>query len=130
MQIQDELLPSQPPLLKKHNLIASDRVEGTPVRRSGGEKIGRIERVMIAKISGKVAYAILTFGGFLGLGQKHLPVPWGRLKYNPDFESYEINLTDEELQRAPFYEANEHFDWGDRSNVIKVRDYYRVGGGV
>ncbi len=61
---------------KKHSLIASDRVEGTPVRRSSGEKIGTIQRLMVDKLSGKVAYAVLSFGGFIGLGQKHLPIPW------------------------------------------------------
>ena len=52
---------------KKHSLIASDRVEGTPVRRSSGEKIGTIQRLMVDKLSGKVAYAVLSFGGFIGL---------------------------------------------------------------
>src|SRR5260370_899977 len=57
---------------QSHSLIASDRVEGTPVRRSSGEKIGTIERLMIDKLSGNVAYAVLSFGGFLGMGQKHV----------------------------------------------------------
>ena len=61
-----------------HNLIASDRVEGTAVCRPGGKKIGVIRRLMIDKVSGKVAYAVLTFGGFLHFG----PVPWAALNYN------------------------------------------------
>ena len=52
---------------QSHNLIASDRVEGTPVRRSSGEKIGTIERLMIDKLSGNVAYAVLSFGALMGL---------------------------------------------------------------
>jgi hypothetical protein len=67
---------------RKHSLIASDRIEGTAVRRANGQKIGRIERLMLDKISGKVAYAVLSFGGFLGIGNQHLPVPWARLTYN------------------------------------------------
>ena len=63
-----------------HRLIASDRVEGTPVRRPDGEKIGSVQRVMIDKISGHVEYAVLKFGGFLGMGEKHLAVPWERLR--------------------------------------------------
>ena len=66
-------------VVQTHSLIASDRVEGTPVRRSGGEKIGTIERLMIDKISGNVAYAVLSFGGFLGIGQRHAPIPWAKL---------------------------------------------------
>jgi hypothetical protein len=67
---------------KKHDLIASDRIEGTAVKRPTGDKIGRIERLMLDKVSGKVAYAILSFGGFLGIGDKHVPVPWTSLTYN------------------------------------------------
>jgi hypothetical protein len=57
-----------------HNLIASDRVEGTPVCRPTGEQIGVIQRLMIDKLSGQIAYAVLSFGGFLGFGQKHVPM--------------------------------------------------------
>jgi hypothetical protein len=110
----------------KHSLIASDRVEGTPVRRPNGEKIGTIQRVMIDKLSGKVAYAVLSFGGFLGMGQKHLPIPWSRLTYDPRLDAYDLDLTDEELSRAPAYEADEGFDWGDRSREIAVHNYYKT----
>ena len=69
-------------MTKPHQLIASDRVEGTAVRRPNGERIGHIERLMIDKISGKVSYAMLSFGGFLGMGTSLLPLPWARLSYN------------------------------------------------
>src|SRR4030095_12663328 len=92
---------------QSHSLIASDRVEGTPVRRSSGEKIGTIERLMIDKLSGNVAYAVLSFGGFLGMGQKHLPIPWARLTYDRTLGAYQLDLTDEEFSRAPTYETDE-----------------------
>jgi hypothetical protein len=109
---------------KPHRLIASDRVEGTPVRRPNGEKIGTVQRLMIDKISGNVAYAVLGFGGFLGMGRKHSPIPWDRLKYDPAQEAYLADLTDEELRRAPDYEADEDFDWGDRSQEVAIGNYY------
>lgn len=109
-----------------HSLIASDRVEGTPVRRSDGEKIGTIQRLMIDKISGKVAYAILSFGGFLGIGQKHLPIPWGRLSYDRTLGAYRVDLTNEELAAAPGFEADKDFDWGDRRSEIELHNFYRV----
>jgi hypothetical protein len=109
---------------KKHSLIASDRIEGTAVRRASGDKIGKIERLMLDKISGKVAYAVLSFGGFLGIGNKHLPIPWARLTYNPKLDAYEIDLSDDELKQAPSYEADENFDWGDRSREISIHSYY------
>jgi hypothetical protein len=66
-----------------HRLIASDRIEGTAVRRPNGDMIGHIERLMIDKVSGQVSYAVLSFGGFLGLGTNLIPLPWARLRYNP-----------------------------------------------
>src|SRR5205809_5333584 len=111
---------------QSHNLIASDRVEGTPVRRSSGEKIGTIERLMIDKLSGNVAYAVLSFGGFLGMGQKHLPIPWARLTYDRTLGAYQLDLTDEELARAPAYATDKDFDWGNRDREIEVHRFYRT----
>ena len=99
---------------KVHRLIASDRVERTTVRRSDGTKIGIIERLMIDKVNGKVAYAVLSFGGFMGIGVKHIPVPWDRMKYAVGLDAYEINLSDEELSRVPSFEGDDDFDWGHR----------------
>ena len=109
-----------------HSLIASDRVEGTPVRRAGGEKIGTIARLMIDKLSGTVAYAVLSFGGFLGMGQKHAPIPWARLSYDRTLGAYRLDLTDEELKQAPAVAADQEFDWGDRSREVEIHNYYRV----
>ena len=109
-----------------HSLIASDRVEGTPVRRAGGEKIGTIARLMIDELSGNVAYAVLSFGGFLGMGQKHAPIPWARLSYDRTLGAYRLDLTDEELKQAPAVAADQEFDWGDRSREVEIHNYYRV----
>ncbi|MBI4275715.1 MAG: PRC-barrel domain-containing protein [Rhizobiales bacterium] len=111
---------------KPHSLVASDRVEGTPVRRADGTKVGTIKRLMIDKISGKVAYAVLEFGGFIGMGAKHIPVPWERMRYNAALMGYEMNVTAEELAKAPSYEADKDFDWGDRSGELDIHAYYRA----
>src|SRR3954449_8016479 len=111
---------------KAHSLIASDRVEGTHVRNSDGRKIGTIQRLMIDKLSGTIAYAVLSFGGFLGMGQKHLPIPWARLTYDRTLGAYQLDLTDEELKAAPSFPAGQEFDWGDRSREIEIHNYYRV----
>jgi hypothetical protein len=109
-----------------HNLIASDRVEGTPVCRPAGEKIGVIQRLMIDKLSGKVAYAVLKFGGFLGFGEKHFPVPWASLKYNLQRQAYEADITEEQLRNAPSYVGDQELDWGDRSREIVIHTIYRT----
>ena len=107
-------------------LIGSDKVEGTPVYRSNGDKVGKIERVMIDKIGGKVAYAVMSFGGFLGIGHDHYPLPWSLLTYNPKLEGYEVNVTEQQLKGAPKYSKHETWDWNDRTRERKVYDYYGV----
>ena len=124
--MQTDTLHSDQQTPRSHTLIASDRVEGTPVRRSNGEKIGSIERLMIDKLSGSVAYAVLSFGGFLGMGQKHAPIPWARLAYDQVLGAYRLEMSDEELTAAPSFGADEEFDWGDRSREVDIHNYYRV----
>lgn len=111
---------------KPHALIASDRVEGTAVRRPSGETIGTIQRLMIDKISGNVAYAVLKFGGFFGIGEKHLPIPWAKLTFDPSMNAYQVNISDDEIAKAPSYAADKEFDWGDRSQERQLHDYYKT----
>src|SRR6195256_3223300 len=82
-------------------LIGSDKVEGTAVYGADEKKIGKIERVMIDKVSGKVAYAVLSFGGFMGMGEDYYPVPWSMLKYDTKLGGYRVNLTKDQLEKAP-----------------------------
>ena len=124
--VQTETTNSGAPVQHAHTLIGSDRVEGTLVRRSDGSKVGTIDRLMIDKLSGNVAYAVLSFGGFLGMGQKHLPIPWGRLHYDRALGAYQLDLSDEELSRAPSFASDTDFDWGDRSRELEIHSFYRV----
>ena len=116
---------SSPAVHGRHDLIGSDRVEGTNVYRSDGTKIGEIERVMLDKFSGQIAYAVMSFGGFLGLGEDHYPIPWQRLKYNEKLGGYEVNITDEQLKNAPHYATGEEWKW-DRTQGQRIYDYYGV----
>jgi PRC-barrel domain len=83
-----------------HPLIAGDRIEGTLVRRPNGEKIGRIERLMIDKASGTIAYAVMSFGGLFGLGDNHHEIPWSLLKYNQSLDAYESDIPEEQLAKT------------------------------
>ncbi len=107
-----------------HEMIASDRVQGTAVYRSSGEKIGHIERIMIDKRSGQAAYAVMNFGGFLGLAQDSYPIPWSLLDYNPTLGGYEVNITDEQLKDAPKLMRDDSLDLGDRERDLRIYDYY------
>jgi hypothetical protein len=109
-----------------HKLIASDRVEGTAVcRPDTGKSIGTIQRLMIDKLSGKVAYAVMTFGGFLGFGERHFPIPWSALRYDQRWGAYVTDITPEQLKDVPSHAADEAFDWGDRTNEERLRQFQR-----
>jgi hypothetical protein len=112
------------------SLIGSDKVEGTNVYRSDGQKVGSIERVMIDKRSGKVAYAVMSFGGFLGIGEDYYPLPWSLLTYNERLGGYEVNITEQQLKAAPKYGAHETWDWSDTKRRKSVSDYYGVPSGL
>jgi sporulation protein YlmC with PRC-barrel domain len=97
-----------------HSLVPSDRVEGKPVCGRGGDKLGTIERLMVDKQTGTVAYAVIRHVGFLGTEVHHYPVPWDALRYNPQRRGYETELTIEDLRSGPS-ELDISFDWGDRT---------------
>ncbi|MDB5642225.1 MAG: PRC-barrel domain containing protein [Hyphomicrobiales bacterium] len=107
-----------------HTLIGSDKVEGTSVRRPNGDKIGEIERIMIDKRSGKVAFAVMSFGGFLGMGEDYYPVPWNKLTYNVALDAYELDISDDLLQGAPSYKAGTDYDWSQEGGGKRVYDFY------
>lgn len=112
------------------NLIGSDKVEGTAVYGTGDEKIGSIERIMIDKPSGKVGYAVLAFGGFLGMGHDHYPVPWGALKYDTNLGGYRTNISKDQLEGAPKYANDDDWDWSDEQRGRKVHDHYGTPWGL
>ena len=109
-----------------YDLIGSDKVEGTAVYGTGDEKIGSIERVMIGKRSGKVSYAVLAFGGFLGMGHDHYPVPWAQLTYDTRLGGYRTNISKQQLEGAPRYSSDSDWDWTDPDRGRKVYDYYKT----
>jgi len=87
-----------------HDMIASDRVEGTAVYNRDGDRLGTIHRFMVDKISGQVEYAVLSFGGLFGMGSRHYPLPWQKLDYDTGKGGYVIDLTKEQLEGAPSYD--------------------------
>jgi hypothetical protein len=108
------------------NLIGSDKVEGTAVYGAGDSKIGSIERVMIDKITGGVSYAVLGFGGFLGLGNDHYPLPWQSLKYDTRLGGYVTGITEQQLQAAPKYSEGSDWNWNDAAQNRAINAYYGV----
>ncbi|MDR6518061.1 MULTISPECIES: PRC-barrel domain-containing protein [Variovorax] len=105
------------------NVISSDRVEGTSVYNSAGDKLGTIDDLMIDKLSGQVRYAVLEFGGFLGMGKDRYPIPWNMLKYDTAQEGYVVPLQKETLEGAPKYADTSIPDY-DESYTASINRYY------
>jgi sporulation protein YlmC with PRC-barrel domain len=107
------------------DVISSEKVEGTAVYNNAGHKLGSIDDLMIDKRSGQVRYAVLEFGGFLGMGTDRYPIPWNMLKYDTAVEGYVVPLDEVKLTGAPRYPESDvpayTQDYGK-----KVNSYYGV----
>jgi sporulation protein YlmC with PRC-barrel domain len=104
-------------------VISSEKVEGTTVYNAGGDKLGSIDDLMIDKVSGQVQYAVLKFGGFLGVGSDRYPIPWKVLKYSTDKDGYVVPLDKARLDRAPKY-ADDDAPVYDRDYGSRIDNYY------
>ncbi len=82
-------------------VIRAKKVIGTSVKNSAGEKIGQIEDIVLDKMSNNIVYAVVGFGGFLGVNEKFHPVPWSALDYVESEDSYVVPFTKDELEAAP-----------------------------
>ena len=103
------------------SLISANRVAGTDVYDLADQKIGTIEDIMLDKVSGTVSFAVLGFGGFLGLDTKHYPLRWSMLRYNTQLEGYQVKLDKAALENAPTVE--EERGWSEE-DARRVRGHY------
>ena len=106
------------------SLISASKVQGTSVYNARGEDLGSIHDLMLDKRSGKVAYAVMSFGGFLGIGERYHPLPWHLLTYDEDKGGYNIDLSAERLRAAPSYSELELDRFIDEGGGRQVSDYY------
>ncbi|MFC3126242.1 PRC-barrel domain-containing protein [Pseudoroseomonas globiformis] len=113
-----------PPARGAHHLIASDRVEGTAIYDPSGRRLGAVQNLMIDKVSGRVEYAVISFGGFLGLGASHYPLPWSKLRYDIGLSGYVVDVTEEQLAGAPSFQDDRPVDWSDAGWGERLRDHY------
>ncbi|OJU24171.1 MAG: photosystem reaction center subunit H [Nitrobacter sp. 62-13] len=103
------------------NLISSDKESGKAIYGAEDKKIGSIEHVMIDKSTGEIAYAVLSFGGFMGIGNDHYPVPWKVLRYDSELGGYRSDISGNRLKGAPKH-GSELYDWSARR--AELDDYY------
>jgi hypothetical protein len=106
-------------------LISADKVQGTAVHNPQGESLGTIENIMIDKPSGQVAYAVLAFGGILGMGKDRRALPWDVLEYDTDQDAYVVAADSDLLKNGPAYDETST-NWNDPDWGQKVNDYYGV----
>jgi sporulation protein YlmC with PRC-barrel domain len=106
-----------------HDVISSERVEGTNVYNSVGDKLGTIDHLIINKKSGQVSYAVMEFGGLFGMGADRYPIPWGMLQYDTTKDGYVVPLDEAQLAGAPRYSIDEAPKY-DEAYDSSVRTYY------
>ncbi len=115
-------------------VLAASTLTGDSVRNAAGESLGKIDEIMIDIPSGRIAYAVLSFGGFLGMGDKLFAVPWSALKVDEDEKVFVLNVDRRTIEAAPGFDKNHWPDmsdtnWGnDISTYYKVRPYWEGGG--
>ena len=107
------------------DLISSEKVEGTTVFNRQGERLGTIQNFMVGKRNGRVEYAVLSFGGLFGMGEKFHPLPWEMLTYDTDKGGYMVDLDKERLQNAPSFERGKEPTY-DREYGERVHSHYGV----
>ena len=107
------------------SLISAGKVQGTNVYNTNGDSLGEVYDVMIDKRTGKTVYAVMSFGGFLGMGNRYHPLPWTTLKYDTRQGGYVVGLTKEQLEGAPTFGRDDSPAWGDRTYEQSIHDYYR-----
>ena len=121
--------PAPVALDETDRLIASDKVQGTEVFGRGGERLGTVYNFMVDKVTGRVAYAVMSFGGFLGLGERYHPLPWEALTYDPARGGYVVDIDRETLERAPSFAEGEE-PWRDPEHRRNVFGFYGFNYGL
>jgi sporulation protein YlmC with PRC-barrel domain len=106
--------------------IRARKVIGTSVKDPTGATIGKVEDIVLDKLSSNIMFAVVGFGGFLGMGEKFHPLPWSTLDYDEDLNGYVVNLTKDQLQAAPAY-TMEELTQGDGTQFReRVYSYYKA----
>jgi sporulation protein YlmC with PRC-barrel domain len=107
-----------------HENVRATNVTGTNVYNVDGDHLGHVDDIVIGKLDGKVKYAILSIGGFLGIGEEYHPLPWAELDYQERLNGFVINRSREQLESAPRYAAGNEPNWSDRAYGESVYGYY------
>ena len=109
---------------RRRRVLAADTLRGDRVRNPAGEDLGKVEAIMIDIPTGRVAYAVLSFGGFLGIGDKLFAVPWEALRIDEGEHEFILNTDKKTLENAPGFDKNSWPDMAVESFGTAVRNFY------
>lgn len=112
---------------QKNPFVASNPVGTMAVVARDGHKLGSVHSFIVDKPTGQVAFAVLSFGGFLGLGQKYHPVPWAVLSYDPAREAYVVDVDKAMLEGSPSYRPDDAPEFNQVYGE-RISTYYRTSG--
>ena len=112
---------------KAHSpVINADRVEGTNVFDANGKHMGVVKRLMIEKVSGRVAYVLMSFGGLFGLEENVIFIPWAALTYDTHLQGYRTTITEDQVANAPAFSRSANWEWSDPEKDRELHAHYGV----
>jgi PRC-barrel domain len=117
-------IPCETEHFASNPLIERGRVEGTGIYDRNGTHIGAVKRLMIEKKTGRIAYVVMAFGGFFGVGEDKRLIPWGVLTYDTHLQGYRTSITEDRVRGAPVFHGDPNWDWSDRDLEREVHDHY------
>jgi sporulation protein YlmC with PRC-barrel domain len=124
--MQTSKIKQTDPDKKLRNVLSAATLAGNSVRNAAGEDLGKIDEIMIDIPAGRVAYAVLSFGGFLGLGNKLFAVPWNALKVDEDEKCFVLNADKQSMEKAPGFDKDDWPDMSDPDWGSEIANYYRI----
>ena len=105
-------------------VLSASTLKGDKVVNEKGEQLGTIDELMINLESGRIAYAVLSFGGFLGMGDKLFAIPWSALRVDTEEKRLVLNVPKEKLEKAPGFDPENWPDMADRTWGAGIENYY------
>src|SRR5260370_22411761 len=124
--MQTSKIKKTDPDKRLRNVLSASTLAGNSVRNAAGEDLGKVDEIMIDIPSGRVAYAVLSFGGFLGLGSKLFAVPWSALKVDEDEKCFVLNAHTQSMEKAPGFDKDAWPDMSDPDWGSEIATYYRI----
>lgn len=108
----------------RRSVLSASTLDGDKVRNAAGEDLGEIKEIMIDVSSGRVAYAVLSFGGFLGMGDKLFAIPWEALQLDQENERFILDVDKETLENAPGFDEDDWPEFADRTWGAEIHSHY------